>query len=103
MLEALSLVSDRIMELLLEEQEVPLDLIHTTIREATPPLLAVLPGSRRSEIERLMPVFGQTLSRLAARIGPFEVELPAVGQLVPNAPAAGEGSGLLNLDQPEQR
>src|SRR5277367_592024 len=35
MLEALSLVSDRIMELLLEEQEVPLDLIHSTIREAT--------------------------------------------------------------------
>ena len=35
MLEALSLFSDRIMELLLEEQEVPLDLIHATIREAT--------------------------------------------------------------------
>jgi elongation factor G len=35
MLEALSMVSDPIMELLLEEQEVPLDLIHRTIREAT--------------------------------------------------------------------
>jgi elongation factor G len=35
MLEALSMVSDRIMELLLEEQEVPLDLIHNTIRDAT--------------------------------------------------------------------
>ena len=35
MLEALSLVSDKIMELLLEEQDVPLDLIHSTIREAT--------------------------------------------------------------------
>ncbi len=35
MLEALSMVSDEIMELLLEEQEVPLDLIHQTIREAT--------------------------------------------------------------------
>lgn len=35
MLEALSLVSDQIMELLLEEQEVPLDLIHKTIREGT--------------------------------------------------------------------
>ncbi|MDX2037377.1 MAG: elongation factor G [Isosphaeraceae bacterium] len=34
MLEALSLVSDRIMELLLEEAEVPIDLIHSTIREA---------------------------------------------------------------------
>ena len=35
MLEALSLVSDEIMELLLEEQDVPLDLIHKTIREGT--------------------------------------------------------------------
>jgi elongation factor G len=35
MLEALSMVSDRIMELLLEEQEVPVDLIHATLREAT--------------------------------------------------------------------
>src|SRR3954466_339274 len=35
MLEALSLVSDEVMELLLEEQEVPLDLIHRTIREGT--------------------------------------------------------------------
>jgi elongation factor G len=35
MLEALSMYSDRIMELLLEEAEVPLDLIHDTLREAT--------------------------------------------------------------------
>jgi elongation factor G len=35
MLEALSMVSDRVMELLLEEQEVPVDLIHATIREGT--------------------------------------------------------------------
>jgi elongation factor G len=33
MLEALSMVSDEIMELLLEEQEVPLDLIHKTLRD----------------------------------------------------------------------
>ncbi len=35
MLEALSMVSDQVMELLLEEEEVPLDLIHKTIREGT--------------------------------------------------------------------
>jgi elongation factor G len=35
MLEALSMVSDRVMELLLEEQEVPVELIHQTLREAT--------------------------------------------------------------------
>lgn len=33
MLEAISLFSDEIMELLLEEQEVPIDLIHKTVRE----------------------------------------------------------------------
>ena len=49
-------------------------------REATPPLVAVLPGSRRSEIERLMPVFGRTLARLRERVGPFAVELPAVSR-----------------------
>ena len=35
MLEALSMISDQIMELLLEEAEVPIDLIHKTIREGT--------------------------------------------------------------------
>jgi elongation factor G len=35
MLEALSMISDQIMELLLEEKEVPIDLIHKTIREGT--------------------------------------------------------------------
>ncbi len=35
MLEALSLVSDEIMELLLEEQDVPIELIHKTLREGT--------------------------------------------------------------------
>lgn len=35
MLEALSMFSDRLMELLLEEEEIPLELIHKTIRDAT--------------------------------------------------------------------
>jgi elongation factor G len=35
MLEALSMISDQIMELLLEEADVPLELIHKTIREGT--------------------------------------------------------------------
>ncbi|CAO4182977.1 lipid-A-disaccharide synthase [Methylorubrum extorquens] len=50
------------------------------IREGRPPVLAVLPGSRRSEIERLMPVFGQATADLARRVGPFEIELPAVSR-----------------------
>lgn len=48
------------------------------IRGGSPPQLVVLPGSRRSEIERLMPVFGKTLALLGARIGPVEAVLPAV-------------------------
>lgn len=40
--------------------------------------LLVLPGSRRSEVTRLMGLFGETLRLLQAKIGPFEVLLPAV-------------------------
>ena len=47
-------------------------------READPPTLLVLPGSRRSEIERLMPVFGAAVAELARRNGAFDLVLPAV-------------------------
>jgi lipid-A-disaccharide synthase len=47
-------------------------------REAAPPLLLVLPGSRRAEVARLMPVFGEALALLAQRCWPFEVALPVV-------------------------
>jgi lipid-A-disaccharide synthase len=50
-------------------------------REAKPRLILVLPGSRRSEIERLIPIFGATLERLADKIGAFEAVLPAVAHL----------------------
>ena len=46
-------------------------------RAATPYSLVILPGSRRSEIERLMPVFGQALERVARAL-PVEAVLPAV-------------------------
>jgi len=36
----------------------------------------VLPGSRRSEVTRLMPVFGEAIARVAAHSGPLEVILP---------------------------
>lgn len=52
----------------------------TERRRAAPVTLAVLPGSRRSEIERLMPVFGETLNRLKAEGCPFEAVLPAVSR-----------------------
>ncbi len=49
-------------------------------REALPLRLAVLPGSRRSEIDRLMPVFGTALAALVRGIGPVEAVLPAVSR-----------------------
>jgi len=40
--------------------------------------LLVLPGSRRSEVTRLMAPFGEILRGFADRVGPFEVTIPAV-------------------------
>ena len=51
-------------------------------RAELPWRLVVLPGSRRSEIRRLMPVFGAAIARLTARlVEPIEVILPAVTHL----------------------
>lgn len=40
--------------------------------------LLVLPGSRRSEIQALMPVFGDTVSELSERINNLEIILPTL-------------------------
>ncbi len=45
------------------------------------PVLVVLPGSRRSEIKRLMAPFGEAVARIAAAHPGVEVLLPAVGHL----------------------
>jgi lipid-A-disaccharide synthase len=45
------------------------------------PVLLVLPGSRRSEISRLMDRFGETVALVAEHFGPVEVVLPAVAHL----------------------
>lgn len=50
-------------------------------RAEAPPLILILPGSRHSEIARLMPVFGAALERLVAQAGPVEAVLPAVPHL----------------------
>jgi lipid-A-disaccharide synthase len=42
------------------------------------PLVLVLPGSRRQEIKRLAPIFGETLGRVAAQRGPFDLVLPTL-------------------------
>jgi lipid-A-disaccharide synthase len=50
-------------------------------RAEQPPVLLVLPGSRRSEINHHMAVFGATLGQLAAEGIPFELILPTMPHL----------------------
>lgn len=45
------------------------------------PVLLLLPGSRRSEVKRLLDDFGRTLPLIAERTGPLDVLLPAVPHL----------------------
>jgi lipid-A-disaccharide synthase len=67
-------VGHPLIERLSELRSAPLD---SRPREAGPHSVVVLPGSRRSEIERLMPVFGQALGQLSQRVR-IEAVLPAV-------------------------
>ena len=50
-------------------------------RDQAPPVLLVLPGSRRSEIRHHMAVFGETLGRLQAEGAAFELILPTMPHL----------------------
>lgn len=45
------------------------------------PVLLALPGSRASEVSRLMEPFGAAIARLAERCGPIEVIIPAVSSV----------------------
>jgi lipid-A-disaccharide synthase len=51
-------------------------------RDQSPPVLLVLPGSRRSEIRHHMPVFGETLGRLQAEGMSLELVLPTMPHLL---------------------
>jgi lipid-A-disaccharide synthase len=57
-------------------------------RDQPPPVLLVLPGSRRSEIRHHIAVFGETLGRLQAEGVAFELILPTMPHL---QEAVGEG------------
>ncbi len=57
-------------------------------RNTDPPLVLVLPGSRSSEIRRLLAIFGAAIARVAQRTGPMELLLPTLPHL---APAVSEG------------
>lgn len=60
-------------------------------RAAEPPLLLVLPGSRRSEIARNMAAFGETLRLLRSEGVTFEAVLPTVPDLLETVRAAAAG------------
>jgi lipid-A-disaccharide synthase len=57
-------------------------------RDGQPPVLLVLPGSRRSEISHHMAIFGETLGLLQAQGTAFELVLPTMPHLQ-NAVAEG--------------
>jgi lipid-A-disaccharide synthase len=50
-------------------------------REGDPPVILILPGSRRSEIRRLAAPFAGTIERLYAREGRLELVLPTLPHL----------------------
>ena len=50
-------------------------------REAKPPVVLALPGSRRSEVARLMGDFGAALGALSHSMGPFDIVLPTLPHL----------------------
>jgi lipid-A-disaccharide synthase len=54
------------------------DPAEAALRDGKPPLLLVLPGSRSGEVERLAPLFGEVVARLAKDLPPFEVLVPSV-------------------------
>lgn len=57
----------------------------------TQPLLAVLPGSRHSEVSRLLPVFGDALERLKAEFPDLAFVVPTVATVAAEVRAAVEG------------
>ncbi len=74
-------------------------------RKADPPLVLVLPGSRSSEIRRLLAIFGNALARVSARIGPMELVLPTLPHLLAHTRASVAGWAVtprIVVDRPEK-
>ncbi len=51
-------------------------------RRSDPPTIMVLPGSRSSEISRLLAIFGSAIAAIAPRIGAMELVLPTMPHLL---------------------
>jgi lipid-A-disaccharide synthase len=68
-------------------------------------LITVLPGSRGGEVRRLVPIFGDALSRLQSLIGPFRVVVPTVATVdaaVAGAVGAWPGAPIV-VQRPEAK
>jgi lipid-A-disaccharide synthase len=57
-------------------------------REAQPPVLLVMPGSRRGELKHMLPVFEETVAQVAASVGTLDVVIAAVPHLAAGIAAA---------------
>jgi len=51
-------------------------------RMTDPPIVLVLPGSRRGEVRRLLDVFAKTMKVVADQFGPVEIVIPTVPTLL---------------------
>jgi lipid-A-disaccharide synthase len=60
-------------------------------RASEPPVLLVLPGSRRSEIRRLAGIFGEAIALTAQRVGPIDLVLPTLPHIVEQVTTATAG------------
>lgn len=50
-------------------------------RNAEPPIVLMMPGSRRSEIKRMFASFAETMARVHAHVGPIVIVVPTVPHL----------------------
>jgi lipid-A-disaccharide synthase len=57
-------------------------------RQSDPPLILLLPGSRSSEIRRLLGIFGAAIARVGAHAGPLDLVLPTLPHLFNEVTAA---------------
>lgn len=83
------------------------DALRAALHVGDAPLVLVLPGSRRSEVNRLMPIFGEALAQLATQRPNMQVVLPAapgVGPILAEAAASWRiPVHIIGADDPEQK
>lgn len=51
-------------------------------RQSDPPVIVLLPGSRSSEVRKLLDIFGKAIAHVAARVGRLDLVLPTLPHLL---------------------